>query len=135
MTHCQYCNIGILCYLPVLQGPCGQTTCWWHSGDPLPVLHTVIFPCIAGHSGDPLPVLHTVIFTCIAGHSGDPLPVLHTVIFTCISGSMWTNYVLVAASGVCLPLLMVMKEEYNRLEIDEHNPSLNAEIVIPPPDA
>ena len=48
---------------------------------------------------------------------------------------MWTNYVLVAASGVCLPLLMVMKEEYNRLEIDEHNPSLNAEIVIAPPDA
>ena len=52
------------------------------------------------------------------------------VISTFVAGTIWTNYVLVAATGVCLPVLLVMKEEYNRLEIDEHNPSLTAEIVI-----
>ena len=39
----------------------------------------------------------------------------------------------VGTSGVCLPLLFLMKEQYNRLEIDEHNPSLSAEIVFPEP--
>ena len=56
------------------------------------------------------------------------------VISTSVAGTIWTNYVLVAATGVCLPVLLVMKEEYNRLEIDEHNPSLTAEIVISHPD-
>lgn len=47
--------------------------------------------------------------------------------------SDWTNWTIVGASGVCLPLLFLMKEQYNRLEIDEHNPHLTAEITIPPP--
>ncbi|KAK7495629.1 hypothetical protein BaRGS_00013076 [Batillaria attramentaria] len=49
-------------------------------------------------------------------------------------GSSWTNWTIVGASGICLPLLLLMKEQYNRLEIDEHNPSLTAEIIIPPPE-
>ncbi|KAK7100800.1 solute carrier family 49 member 4 homolog isoform X2 [Littorina saxatilis] len=48
-------------------------------------------------------------------------------------GSMWTNWVLAGASAVCLPLLLLMKEQYNRLEIDEHNPRLSIEVVIPAP--
>lgn len=50
-------------------------------------------------------------------------------------GSSWTNWTIVGASGICLPLLFLMKEQYNRLQIDEHNPSLSAEIIIPPPSA
>lgn len=50
-------------------------------------------------------------------------------------GTLWTNWMIVGTSGVCLPLLFLLKEKYNRLEIDEHNPSLVAEITILPPDA
>lgn len=47
--------------------------------------------------------------------------------------SSWTNWTLVGACAVCLPLLLLMKEQYNRLDIDEHNPSLTAEVIIVAP--
>lgn len=52
-----------------------------------------------------------------------------------VLGHSWTNWMLVGTSGICLPLLFLMKEKYNRLEIDEHNPSLTAEIVFPSPQS
>lgn len=47
-------------------------------------------------------------------------------------GSMWTNWTMAASSGICIPLLFLMREQYNRLEIDEHNPSLNTQLIVPP---
>lgn len=47
-------------------------------------------------------------------------------------GTMWTNYTLVASAGICLPLLVVMKESYNRLNLDQHNIHFNTEIFVQP---
>lgn len=50
---------------------------------------------------------------------------------------MWMNWALIGSVGICLPLLLFMKEQYNRMEIDERNPNLeniNNEIVIQPPE-
>ena len=50
-----------------------------------------------------------------------------------VAGTLWMNWVMVGASAVGIPLLFLMKEQYNRLDLDEHNPSLNAEYVVEPP--
>ena len=42
------------------------------------------------------------------------------------------NWTLFGASVVCVPLLFFMKEHYNRLDLDEHNPSLTAEYIVEP---
>ncbi|KAL8602558.1 hypothetical protein ACOMHN_065810 [Nucella lapillus] len=48
-------------------------------------------------------------------------------------GTGWMNWVLVAVCAQCIPLLLVMKVRYNRLDLDEHNPSLTSAIVVQPP--
>ncbi|KAK7093171.1 solute carrier family 49 member 4 homolog [Littorina saxatilis] len=48
-------------------------------------------------------------------------------------GTEWMNWTLVGSCAVCVPLLFFMKANYNRLELDEHNPSLTAEYVVDPP--
>ncbi|KAK7495693.1 hypothetical protein BaRGS_00013140 [Batillaria attramentaria] len=45
-------------------------------------------------------------------------------------GSSWTNWTNAGAAGVCLPLLLLMKTRFRRLDIDEHHPSLTAEVVV-----
>lgn len=50
-------------------------------------------------------------------------------------GSLWMNWMLLGSIGICFPALIIMKERYRRLEIDEHNPSLTAEIYIPTPSS
>ena len=34
------------------------------------------------------------------------------------SGTMWENWCLVGSIGLCLPVLLLLKERYNRLDID-----------------
>ncbi|PVD36113.1 hypothetical protein C0Q70_03086 [Pomacea canaliculata] len=51
-------------------------------------------------------------------------------------GSMWANWALVGSSGFCVFLLFLLKETYNRLDIDDLNPtleSIDTEIIIPDP--
>jgi phage antirepressor YoqD-like protein len=38
-----------------------------------------------------------------------------------------------ACSGVCIPLLFMMREKYNRLEIDELQKQLNVQITVKAP--
>jgi hypothetical protein len=40
---------------------------------------------------------------------------------------------IVGTSGVCLPLLLLVKEQYNRLTVDELHPKVNAQITVPDP--
>ena len=49
------------------------------------------------------------------------------------AGSLWTSWAIVGTSGVCIPLLLLLKEQYNRLEVDEVRSSLNVEVDVPPP--
>lgn len=37
-------------------------------------------------------------------------------------GSAWENWCLLGAIGSCIPVLLLLKERYNRLEIDENSP-------------
>jgi hypothetical protein len=50
-----------------------------------------------------------------------------------VSGTVWTNWMIVGTSGVCLPLLLLVKEQYNRLTVDELHPKVNAQITVPAP--
>ena len=36
-----------------------------------------------------------------------------------IAGHIWTCWLLVGTSGICLPALLLMKERYNRLDVDD----------------
>lgn len=49
---------------------------------------------------------------------------------------MWTNWTMVGTIGICIPMILAMKESYNRLDVDEVNPtmaSINVEITVPDP--
>ncbi|XP_025082547.1 disrupted in renal carcinoma protein 2-like [Pomacea canaliculata] len=51
-------------------------------------------------------------------------------------GTMWTNWTMVGTIGICIPMILAMKESYNRLDVDEVNPtmaSINVEITVPDP--
>lgn len=48
-------------------------------------------------------------------------------------GTMWMNWMAVGSCAVCIPLLMFLKEQYNRLDLDEFHPTLNTEYVIESP--
>ncbi|XP_070174311.1 solute carrier family 49 member 4-like [Littorina saxatilis] len=50
-------------------------------------------------------------------------------------GYLWMNWTLVGALGLCLPMWVFLKENYNRLAVDEINPSMaaiNTEIIVKP---
>ncbi|XP_025082550.1 disrupted in renal carcinoma protein 2 homolog [Pomacea canaliculata] len=51
-------------------------------------------------------------------------------------GTMWTNWTQIGAVACCLPLLLALRERYNRLEVDERLPdmaTINIEVVVPAP--
>nr|KAG5703789.1 hypothetical protein BaRGS_009587 [Batillaria attramentaria] len=52
-------------------------------------------------------------------------------------GTLWMNWTLIGSTAICLPLWLALKERYNRLTVDETNPTLdaiNTEINIEPED-
>lgn len=71
--------------------------------------------------------------------SGEKKPIVVTMLskyFYPSTGSMWANWALVGSSGFCVFLLFLLKETYNRLDIDDLNPtleSIDTEIIIPDP--
>ncbi|XP_076456105.1 solute carrier family 49 member 4-like [Babylonia areolata] len=48
-------------------------------------------------------------------------------------GTEWMNWVLVGACAQTLPLLLLLRMRYNRLDLDELNPSLSATLQVPTP--
>ena len=46
------------------------------------------------------------------------------------SGTVWENWALLGAIFVCIPVLCLMKESYNRLSIDESCQSRTLDVNI-----
>lgn len=46
------------------------------------------------------------------------------------SGTMWENWALLGSIFVCVPALMLLKENYNRLTVDEAGRQIPIEVNI-----
>ena len=43
---------------------------------------------------------------------------------------MWENWALLGAIFVCVPILLFLKEDYNRLNVDESSKEISIEVNI-----
>ena len=46
-------------------------------------------------------------------------------------GTVWMNYVLVISSLVCIPAVLLTKESYRRLDVDDPNAAAGDDILSP----
>ena len=48
----------------------------------------------------------------------------------CVTGTMWENWSLLGGIFVCVPVLLMLKENYNRLTVDESSRPVKVEVNI-----
>ena len=50
--------------------------------------------------------------------------------FISILGTMWENWALIGAIYVCVPVILLLRENYNRLTIDESSRQVPIEVNV-----
>lgn len=55
---------------------------------------------------------------------------IYIVSLSFLTGTMWENWAVLGAIFICVPVLLLLKENYNRLTVDESSKEVNIEVKI-----